>query len=125
MANKRIFIAFAIEDERIRDLLKGQSLNTASPFEYTDMSVKEPWSSNWKEQCRIRIKGCDGVIALLSRNSLTATGQRWEIQCAVEERVPLIGMFIYKDDRSVPPEMAGQKTTVWTWDAIASFIDSL
>lgn len=28
MANKRIFIAFAIENERIRDLLNGQSLNT-------------------------------------------------------------------------------------------------
>jgi hypothetical protein len=125
MANKRIFIAFAIEDERIRDLLKGQSLNTLTPFEYTDMSVKEPWSTNWKEQCRTRIRSCNGVIALLSRNSLTATGQRWEIQCAVEERVPLIGMYIYKDDRSTPPEMAGQRTTTWTWDAIAAFINSL
>ena len=39
---KTIFVAFAIEDERQRDFLKGQSLNTDSPFEYIDMSVKKP-----------------------------------------------------------------------------------
>ena len=38
MATKKIvFIAFAIEDESQRDLLKGQSLNTNSPFEYIDL----------------------------------------------------------------------------------------
>jgi hypothetical protein len=50
MADKKvIFVAFAIEDERQRDFLKGQSLNTKSPFEYTDMSVKEAYTSEWKE----------------------------------------------------------------------------
>ena len=33
---KAIFVAFAIEDVRIRDLIKGQSLNTSSPFECDD-----------------------------------------------------------------------------------------
>jgi hypothetical protein len=69
---KRIFIAFAKEDERIRDLIKGQSLNTASPFEYVDMSVKEPYSSEWKTRVRTRIRGSDGSIALLSKSSLQA-----------------------------------------------------
>ena len=89
---KRVFIAFAVEDRYYRDLLKGQSLYTNSPFEYTDMSVKEPWAFNWKEKCRIRIKGCDGVIAMLSRNSLRASGQRWKIACATEESIPLLGV---------------------------------
>ena len=44
MANtKTIFIAFAIEDERQRDFLKGQSLHPRAPFEFIDMSVKEPY----------------------------------------------------------------------------------
>lgn len=47
MATKKtIFIAFAIEDERSRDFLKGQSLNTNSPFEYVDMSVKKAYESD-------------------------------------------------------------------------------
>ncbi len=41
MADKKVFfVAFAIEDERQRDFLKGQSLNTNSPFEHVGMSVK-------------------------------------------------------------------------------------
>ena len=39
---KTVFVAFAIEDERMRDLLKGQSLHSRAPYEFIDMSVKEP-----------------------------------------------------------------------------------
>jgi hypothetical protein len=126
MANtKRVFIAFAKEDERIRDLVKGQSLNTMSPFEYIDMSVKSPYETEWKERVRTRIRGCDGVIALLSKNSLTADGEKWEIKCAVDEKKPLLGLWIYENDKSKPTEMGGAKCIVWTWDGIASFINSL
>ncbi|EKG9013133.1 hypothetical protein O5H76_005458, partial [Escherichia coli] len=76
MATKKtIFVAFAIEDERQRDFLKGQSLNTNSPFEYVDMSVKEAYDTDWKNKVRTRIKRSDGVIALISSDSLTSSGQ--------------------------------------------------
>lgn len=67
---KTVFVAFAIEDVRQRDLLKGQSLNTRCPFEYIDMSVKKAYDSEWKERVRTRIRRSDGVIALVSANSL-------------------------------------------------------
>lgn len=123
--DKRVFVAFAVEDRQYRDFLKGQSLNTDSPFEYVDMSAKEPWSDSWKTRCRTRIKGCDGVIALLSSNSLNADGQKWEIKCAKEEDVTLIGVYIHSDDTSYPSEMSGVKKIKWTWDGIANFIDDL
>jgi hypothetical protein len=119
---KVVFVAFAIEDERMRDLLKGQSLHTNSPFEYIDMSVKEPYDSDWKERVRTRIRRSDGVIALISKNSLTSSGQQWEIKCAREESKKALGIWAYTNDRTAVP---GLKTVVWTWDAIAAFIDSL
>ena len=123
MANKKvIFVAFAIEDEKQRDFLKGQSLNTNSPFEYVDMSVKEPYTSNWKERVRTRIRRSDGIIALASKNSLTSSGQKWEINCAREERKKILGIWAYTDDRTNLP---GVNTVVWTWSAIEKFIDSL
>lgn len=123
MANKKVvFVAFAIEDERSRDLLKGQSLNTKSPFEYVDMSVKEAYDSKWKEKVRARIKRSDGVIALISKNSLTSSGQKWEIACAKEEGKKVLGIWAYKDDRT---NVAGVRTVVWSWPAIETFIDSL
>ncbi len=123
--NKRVFIAFAVEDKNYRDLLKGQSLNTDSPISYVDMSAKEPWSSAWKTNCRTRIKGCDGTIALLSSNSLKADGQKWEIECAKDEGVPLLGVYIHSNDTSYPSEMNGVKKIKWSWDGIANFIDGL
>ena len=95
MAEKKvIFIAFAIEDQNQRDLLKGQSLNTNSPFEYVDMSVKEAYVKEWKEKVRTRIKRSDGVIVLVSKNSLTSSGQKWEIQCAREENKKILGIYM-------------------------------
>lgn len=123
MADKKVvFIAFAIEDEKQRDLLKGQSLNTKSPFEYIDMSVKQPYDKEWKERVRTRIKRSDGVIALVSKNSLTSSGQKWEIQCAKEEGKKVRGIWAYSDDRT---DLEGVYTRVWTWDNIKEFIDSL
>jgi hypothetical protein len=123
MADKKvIFIAFAIEDVKQRDLLKGQSLNTKSPFEYIDMSVKEPYDEDWKDRVRTRIKRSDGVIALVSKNSLKSSGQKWEIQCAKEEGIKIRGIWAYSDDRT---DLEGVYTKVWTWDNIKDFIDSL
>ena len=123
MADKKVvFLAFAIEDVRMRDLLKGQSLNTKSPFEYIDMSVKEAYDTEWKEKVRARIRRSDGVIALVSKNSLTSTGQKWEIACAKSERKKVKGIWIYTDDKT---QLDGVSTSTWTWEAIAAFIDSL
>lgn len=123
--NNRIFISFAIEDEKYRDLLKGQAKNENSPFNFTDMSVKEPWDEKWKTNCRIKIKGCDGVIVLLSKNIKKADGALWEINCAKEEKIPLIGLYIHSDDHYFPDEMIGIKKISWTWDGIAEFLNSL
>jgi hypothetical protein len=119
---KVIFVAFAIEDVRIRDLIKGQSLSTKSPFEYIDMSVKEAYDEEWKKRVRTRILRSDGVLAIVSKNSITSSGQKWEIQCAREEKAPLRGIWAYKDDRT---NLIGVNTMVWTWDNIANWIDSL
>jgi len=119
---KTIFVAFAIEDERQRDFLKGQSLHTDSPFEYIDMSVKEPYDSGWKERVRTRIRRSDGVIALISKNSLSSSGQKWEIECAREEKKKILGIWAYKDDRT---NLVGVNTVVWSWEAIKNFINNL
>lgn len=119
---KVVFVAFAIEDEWQRDALKGQSLHPRGPFEFIDMSVKEPYDTGWKERVRARIRRSNGVIVLVSKNSLTSTGQAWEIQCAKDEGKPILGIWAYKGDRTA---LAGVKTVTWSDTNIAGFIDSL
>ncbi|MFC0218697.1 TIR domain-containing protein [Pseudochelatococcus lubricantis] len=123
MAEKKVlFIAFAIEDERQRDFLKGQSLHPRAPFEFIDMSVKEPYDKDWKDRVRARIKRSHGVIVLVSKNSAQSSGQKWEIQCAKEEQKPIRGIWAYSTDRST---IAGINTVAWSDDNISAFIDSL
>lgn len=119
---KVVFIAFAIEDERQRDFLKGQSLHPRSPFEFIDMSVKEPYDSNWKDRVRTRIKRSDGVIVLVSKNSLSSSGQKWEVTCAKEEKKRVRGIWAYSDDRT---SLEGVNTYAWNDKNISDFIDSL
>jgi len=124
--NNRIFVSFAIEDKTSRDLLIGQAANEKSPFEFVDMSVKQPWDEKWKTNCRTRIKGCDGVIALVSKNTAGAEGEKWEVGCAKQEGVRVLG--IYSSDArpaSLPAEFSNVKVVKWTWANISSFIDSL
>lgn len=126
MTDKRIFISFAIEDVKYRDLLKGQSLHTRSPYSYVDMSAKKAWDSAWKTNCRSRIRGCDGVIALISKRTRNADGAKWEMTCANDEEIPMIGIHIDKTDKGeIPPQLSGKKVREWTDKAIADFIDGL
>src|SRR5690242_3927638 len=74
---KKIFISFAIEDAKYRDFLVAQAKNERAPFAFTDMSVKEPWTQSvWKRKCREKIRQCDGMIVLLSKNTWHSGGLR-------------------------------------------------
>ncbi len=123
MADKKtVFVAFAIEDERQRDFLKGQSLSPRAPYEFIDMSVKQAYDEAWKDKVRTRIRRSDGVLVLVSANSLTSSGQKWEIQCAKDEGKAIRGIWAYKDDRTT---LAGVTTLTWSDANISAFIDSL
>jgi hypothetical protein len=119
---KVIFVAFAIEDERQRDFLKGQSLSPRAPYEFIDMSVKEPYDKDWKERVRTRVRRSHGVIALISKNALSSSGQKWELQCAKEEKKPIRGIWAYSGDRT---NVEGVAIYVWSDKNITDFIDSL
>jgi hypothetical protein len=121
---KRIFISFAIEDEQYRNFLVAQAKNERSPFTFVDMSVKQPWDEQiWKQKCRTKIKSCDGMIVLLSKNTWHSSGARWEIKCAKEEGLPVIGMHIKKNYQgAIPQELRGKKVITWSWDNLAKVI---
>ncbi len=123
---KNIFISFAIEDKFARDHLVYQAEQAKVPFSFTDMSARQPWDNSWKTRCRERIKQCDGVIALLSPRTRLADGAKWEMQCAIDEGVPIMGVHIHKDNKGqIPLELDGKKIIEWTWEGIKKFIDLL
>jgi len=124
---KRIFISFAIEDIEYRDYLVKQARNNRSPFDFVDMSVKKEWKqTEWRRKCRTKIRRCHGMIALISSNTYQAGGARWEMKCAREEGVKIIGMHIKKNDRGlIPPELRGKRVIIWSWVNLEKFINQL
>ena len=80
------------------------------------------YDEEWKKRVRTRILRSDGVLVIVSKNSLSSSGQKWEIQCAKDEGKKVRGIWAYKEDRTNLP---GANTMIWSWDNIANWIDSL
>lgn len=125
----RVFISFAIEDKILRDFLVGQKNNTRTAIEFTDYSVKEPWNSSWKTNCRARIKACRAVVGIITVNTPKADGQLWELKCAIEEGVPLMLIHGYSAPEKkltvLPSVISGRRVNLWTEDNIVNFLNSL
>lgn len=116
---KRAFISFDYDhDYDIKQCLVGQARNPDSPFEITDMSIKEPISFNWKENARRRIKMCDVVVILCGEHTDTASGVTAELTIAQEEGIPY---FLLRGRSNRPCAWPNHRYSTdkmynWTWD---------
>jgi hypothetical protein len=117
------------EDRKLRDLLSGQKRNARSSIEFTDYSVKQPWSSSWKTNCRQRIRACKGMIGIITQNTPQADGQLWELQCAIEEDIPLMLIHGHSDATEkltrLPKVIQGLRINLWTEDNVVGFLNKL
>lgn len=126
MSKKRVFISFDYDNDRdIKECLVGQAKNPDSPFEITDMSIKEPIDSKWKENARKRIKGCDVVIVLCGHSTHTASGVTAELTIAQEEGVPYFLLRGHNDNLCKKPLHAHSYDEMykWTWDNLKELIN--
>jgi len=90
------------------------------------MSVKQPWDNSWKTRYRTRIKGCSGVVVLITKNLKQADRAIWEIKCAKEEGIPLLGVYLKGTSaKDVPAEMMGIRKVTWSWDNVRDFIEKV
>lgn len=125
----RVFISFAMEDKSLRDFLVGQKRNARTSIDFTDYSVKEPWSSSWKTNCRQRIKTCRGMIGIITPNTPKADGQLWELKCAIDEGVTLMLIHGYNAPErklsTLPTVISGRQVNLWTEDNIVNFLNRL
>jgi hypothetical protein len=113
-----------MDDEKSRNLFTGQRTYNGTPFEYIDFSVKERYETDWKAKVTTRIRRSDGVIALISPNTPSSTGQLWEMQTAIAEGKPLLGIWL-DGYRTKPAAMGTAPCKPWTWDNVNDFIESL
>lgn len=126
MAKVRTFISFASEDVKYRDFFIGQAKNPDFPIDVADWSVQEPFDDKWKTRCRERIRKTQLMIMLIGKQTYRAEGACWEVATAKEEKIPVFGVYINKDDKGPTPKELWDKSVIeWTWDGIAEMVKRL
>ena len=127
MTKKRTFISFDYDyDLNLKNLLVGQAKNDDSPFEITDMSIKNPIIDEvWKKSARRRIKGCDVVVVICGEHTDTATGVSAELHIAQDESISYFLLKGYSNKTCYKPKAAkaSDKIYKWTWDNLKLLIN--
>jgi hypothetical protein len=125
MAKQRAFISFDYDhDEGAKIMLAGQAKHPDSPFEFTDASVKEHLTGDWKEKVRRRMNSIDIVITLCGEWTHTANGVAEELAIAREKGKPYFLLAAYGDKNCTKPSSAlpSDKVYKWTWDNLRALV---
>ena len=122
---KRVFISFDYDnDEDTKIMLAGQAKLDDSPFDFTDASVKDHLTGDWKDKVRRRMDNIDIVIVLCGEKTHTASGVAAELTIAQEKSKPYFHLAAYSDKNCTKPSSAKPEDKVykWTWDNLKALI---
>ncbi len=125
MAMKRAFISFDFDhDEELRNVLMGQAKNPDSPFNIEDWSVQEPFTGNWKEKVRDRIRRTELTIVICGEHTHNAKGVAAELTITREERKPYFLLKGRPNKTCTKPAMtlSSDKVYKWTWENLKRLI---
>lgn len=125
MAKQRVFISFDYDhDNDIKVMLAGQAKHEDSPFEFTDASVKDELSGDWKEKVKRRLRNVDQVIVLCGVYTDSATGVSAELEMVKELGIPYFLLYGRDEKTCVKPKAAlsSDKIYKWTWDNLKRLI---
>ncbi len=126
---RTIYVASGEADLKYRDLLVHCRhrwelyVNGYLDFSICDRSGLEP--EQWQRLIAGKITEADGVMMLVSENTVKDEGALWEIDCAIAHQIPIVGVDIRKKyDGEIPKKLAG-KMTRYGWEWFAQFINNL
>lgn len=122
---KRVFISFDYDnDEGAKTMLAGQAKLPDSPFDFTDTSVKEHLTGDWKEKVKRRMDNIDVVVVLCGTKTDKAAGVAEEHKIAKERGKEYFFLAAYSDKTCVKPTSASltDKVYKWSWDNLKTLI---
>ena len=119
MAHPRAFISFQMEDQWARGFLAQHAHSKNNQIEFLDYSVKEPFESKWKTNCKVRILATRGTIVLIGKTTYQSDAVTWEIEETKRQGHGLFGIKIYRDEICpMPTALQGYPVINWDFDAI-------
>lgn len=125
MTKKRTFISFDFDnDAGTKGTLAAQAKLPDSPFDFTDSSVKEHLTGDWKEKVKRRMDNIDLVIVLCGEKTHLASGVSEELLIAQAKGKPYFLLAAYSDKTCTKPTAAKATDSVykWNWDNLKALI---
>lgn len=128
-SSNQVFISFALKDADLRDKLVEQINKERPEVKCVDMPLKKSWESAWKAEVQETVRGCAGVIGLISENITRADGQQWELRCAFDSGLPVI-LICDRDSQDMPakqlPDLLREKDILlWEEATVSGFLNRL
>lgn len=123
---RNVFISFHIEDESAVELIRHQSKDNEFGIHFRDYSVKEPFDSAWKTNCRERISRTSAMIVMIGPETYRREAVDWEIREALRQGKKVIGVRIYKDRNDPVPRALREnncRVVDWKLSQISKLLD--
>lgn len=123
MAKKKVFVSFDFDnDQKLKMFLIGQSNLPDSPFEISDVSLKEAApEKDWETKAKAKIRSADLVIVMVGPYTYRAPGVLKEVRMANELGKKIIQIIGYKDGAYTRVEGAGVLYS-WNWDNLKKLL---
>jgi hypothetical protein len=117
----KVFISFDFDhDQDIKTLFCGQAEHDDTPFQISDLSVKQALLGDWKAKVRQKIINAEQVVVICGEYTHTATGVTAELQIAQELGKPYFLIKGRSNKNCTWP--VGVKSTDkmynWTWENV-------
>lgn len=121
---KKVFVSFDFENDKvIKDFLIGQSKLPDSPFNVTDVSLKEAApEKDWENKAREKIKAADIMIVMVGSKTYKASGVLKEVNIANAEKKKIVQIIGYRDGEYTRVEGAGLLYR-WNWENLKKLLN--
>lgn len=124
MPKTKVFVSFDFDhDETLKQFIIGQAKLADSPFDISDMSLKEAQPErDWEAKARAAISRADVFMVMLGSRTRFASGVKKEVRMAVDlgkRRFQIIG---YKNGTSDWAVLDGGRTYNWDWEDLKKLL---
>jgi hypothetical protein len=112
-----------MEDKWARDFLVQQAHDQRSDIEFIDYSVKSPFDSSWKTNCKERIGRTKGTIVLVGPTTYKSDAVLWEIAETTRQSHYIFGIQINREKtHAIPVGLTAKNVIRWDFDQIIKWL---
>lgn len=121
----RVFIASAPHDLKYAEVIVAKARADRLPVAFDQFPDGRPSDVSWKLECRRRIRSAGAMLVLVSPHTSQSTRALWQVQCARELGVPVVGVTVSFDDeaeRERGAAVGADALVGWKWKTIAATV---